>query len=30
MIKIKEIQKIVNSYDKKNITIGVLGGHSGS
>ena len=29
MIKIKEIQKLVESYDKKNITIGVLGGHSG-
>jgi len=29
MIKIKEIQKLVNTYDKKNITIGVLGGHSG-
>jgi 5-formaminoimidazole-4-carboxamide-1-(beta)-D-ribofuranosyl 5'-monophosphate synthetase len=29
MIKIKDIQKIVDSYDKKNITIGVLGGHSG-
>lgn len=29
MIKISDIQKIVNSYDKKNITIGVLGGHSG-
>lgn len=29
MIKIKEIQKLVNSYDFDNITIGVLGGHSG-
>ena len=29
MIKISDVQKIVNSYDKKNITIGVLGGHSG-
>jgi len=29
MIKISDIQKIVDSYDKKNITIGVLGGHSG-
>jgi len=29
MIKRKEIQKIVDSYDKENITIGVLGGHSG-
>jgi 5-formaminoimidazole-4-carboxamide-1-(beta)-D-ribofuranosyl 5'-monophosphate synthetase len=29
MIKISQIQKLVNSYDKKNITIGVLGGHSG-
>jgi 5-formaminoimidazole-4-carboxamide-1-(beta)-D-ribofuranosyl 5'-monophosphate synthetase len=29
MIKIKDIQKIINSYNKKNITIGVLGGHSG-
>ena len=29
MIKIKDIQKIVDTYDKKNITIGVLGGHSG-
>ncbi len=28
MIKRKEIQKIVDSYDPKNITIGVLGGHS--
>jgi 5-formaminoimidazole-4-carboxamide-1-(beta)-D-ribofuranosyl 5'-monophosphate synthetase len=28
MIKINEMQKLVNSYDKKNITIGVLGGHS--
>jgi len=29
MIKRNQIQKIVNSYDKDNITIGVLGGHSG-
>jgi len=29
MIKISQIQKLVNSYDKENITIGVLGGHSG-
>ena len=29
MIKRSEIQKIVNSYDKNNISIGVLGGHSG-
>ena len=29
MIKIKEIQKLVNSYDFDKITIGVLGGHSG-
>jgi 5-formaminoimidazole-4-carboxamide-1-(beta)-D-ribofuranosyl 5'-monophosphate synthetase len=29
MIKMKNIKEIVNSYDKKNITIGVLGGHSG-
>jgi len=28
MIKREEIQKIVNNYDKKNLTIGVLGGHS--
>ena len=28
MIKIKDIQKLVNSYDKNNISIGVLGGHS--
>ena len=28
MIKRKDIQKLVDSYDKKNITIGVLGGHS--
>jgi len=28
MIERKKIQKIVDSYDKKNITIGVLGGHS--
>jgi len=29
MIERKKIQKIVDSYDKNNITIGVLGGHSG-
>jgi len=29
MIERKDIQKIVESYDKRNITIGVLGGHSG-
>ncbi len=29
MIKRKEIQNIIESYDKDNITIGVLGGHSG-
>ena len=29
MIERKEIQKIINSYDKDNIYIGVLGGHSG-
>ena len=29
MIKRKEIQKIIDTYDKDNITIGVLGGHSG-
>ena len=29
MIKISQIQKIIQSYDKNNITIGVLGGHSG-
>jgi 5-formaminoimidazole-4-carboxamide-1-(beta)-D-ribofuranosyl 5'-monophosphate synthetase len=29
MIKRKEIQKLVESFDKDNITIGVLGGHSG-
>ena len=29
MIKRDKIQEIINSYDKKNITIGVLGGHSG-
>jgi 5-formaminoimidazole-4-carboxamide-1-(beta)-D-ribofuranosyl 5'-monophosphate synthetase len=29
MINIKDIQKLVSTYDKKNITIGVLGGHSG-
>jgi 5-formaminoimidazole-4-carboxamide-1-(beta)-D-ribofuranosyl 5'-monophosphate synthetase len=28
MIKINDIQKLVNSYDKNNISIGVLGGHS--
>ena len=28
MIKRYNIQNLVNSYDKKNITIGVLGGHS--
>lgn len=28
MIERKKIQKLVDSYDKKNITIGVLGGHS--
>jgi len=28
MINIKDIQKLVNSYDKDEITIGVLGGHS--
>jgi len=28
MIKREQIQKITNSYDKDNITIGVLGGHS--
>jgi len=28
MIKRNDIQKLVDSYDKKNITIGVLGGHS--
>jgi 5-formaminoimidazole-4-carboxamide-1-(beta)-D-ribofuranosyl 5'-monophosphate synthetase len=29
MIKRKDIQKLANSFDKSNITIGVLGGHSG-
>lgn len=29
MIDRKKIQEIINSYDKDNITIGVLGGHSG-
>jgi len=29
MIQRKEIQKLVDSYDTNNITIGVLGGHSG-
>jgi 5-formaminoimidazole-4-carboxamide-1-(beta)-D-ribofuranosyl 5'-monophosphate synthetase len=29
MIKIKEIQKLVDSYNNDEITIGVLGGHSG-
>jgi len=29
MIERKKIQKLVDSYDKNNITIGVLGGHSG-
>ena len=29
MIERKNIQKIVDSYDKDNIAIGVLGGHSG-
>jgi 5-formaminoimidazole-4-carboxamide-1-(beta)-D-ribofuranosyl 5'-monophosphate synthetase len=29
MIKREEIQKLVESYDRYNITIGVLGGHSG-
>jgi 5-formaminoimidazole-4-carboxamide-1-(beta)-D-ribofuranosyl 5'-monophosphate synthetase len=29
MIKIKEIQKLVSSYNKNDISIGVLGGHSG-
>jgi 5-formaminoimidazole-4-carboxamide-1-(beta)-D-ribofuranosyl 5'-monophosphate synthetase len=29
LINKEEIEKIVNSYDSKNITIGVLGGHSG-
>jgi len=29
MIKRSQIQKLVDSYDKNNISIGVLGGHSG-
>ena len=29
MIERKDIQNLVESYDKKKITIGVLGGHSG-
>ena len=29
MIERKDIQKLVSSFDKSNITIGVLGGHSG-
>ena len=29
MIERKQIQELVDSYDKDNITIGVLGGHSG-
>jgi 5-formaminoimidazole-4-carboxamide-1-(beta)-D-ribofuranosyl 5'-monophosphate synthetase len=29
MIRINDIQKLVNSYNKNEITIGVLGGHSG-
>jgi len=29
MINRKKIQELVNSYDENNITIGVLGGHSG-
>ncbi|KYK26275.1 5-formaminoimidazole-4-carboxamide-1-(beta)-D-ribofuranosyl 5'-monophosphate synthetase [Thermoplasmatales archaeon SG8-52-1] len=29
MIKRKDIQNLIEKYDKKNITIGVLGGHSG-
>ena len=29
MIKREEIQKLVESYDKDNVSIGVLGGHSG-
>ena len=28
MMERKKIQNLVDSYDKKNITIGVLGGHS--
>ena len=29
MIKREEIQNIINNYNKKDISIGVLGGHSG-
>jgi 5-formaminoimidazole-4-carboxamide-1-(beta)-D-ribofuranosyl 5'-monophosphate synthetase len=29
MIKREQIQKIINNYNKKDISIGVLGGHSG-
>ena len=29
MINQSQIQKLVKNYDPKNITIGVLGGHSG-
>jgi 5-formaminoimidazole-4-carboxamide-1-(beta)-D-ribofuranosyl 5'-monophosphate synthetase len=29
MIERKQIQKLADSYDKNNVTIGVLGGHSG-
>jgi len=29
MIERKDIQKLIESYDKENISIGVLGGHSG-
>ncbi len=29
MIEIKQIKELIKSYDKDNITIGVLGGHSG-
>jgi len=29
MLKRKDIQKLIESYNKKDITIGVLGGHSG-
>ena len=29
MVERKKIQELANSYDKENITIGVLGGHSG-
>jgi 5-formaminoimidazole-4-carboxamide-1-(beta)-D-ribofuranosyl 5'-monophosphate synthetase len=28
MIELKKIQNLIDSYDKKNMTIGVLGGHS--